>query len=279
MRNDRQTELRHRLLRDFTFTIPLVVIVLLVSIAISPDLWGAGDPFDCTLERSLRPPSASHPFGFDLQGCDYYTRVLHGTRSSLTVGVLVVAMTTLIGVTIGSAVGLLRGPLDWIMGLLSDVVLSVPLILAAALVLTFVEGRGIVQVVLALVVLGWPPMTRLVRAQVRTINEATYVTAARSLGAGKMRLLARHILPNAMGPLVVFAASYTAIAVTAEAILTFLGTGLQLPAVSWGLMLSQARFRSLQYPHLLIPGLFLTVTVACFVLIGEALRRALEPEV
>lgn len=267
-----------RLRRDPSFLLPALGIVLIASIAIAPGLWGAGDPFQCTLDRSLLSPSLDHPFGFDLQGCDYYTRVLHGARSSLAVAVLVVLFISVIALVVGSVIGLKRGLLDTLVGQLGDVLLSMPLILAAAFVLTLVEGRGVGHVVLALVVLGWPPMTLLVRAQVRTIRQAEFVSAARVLGAGGVRLLTKHILPNSMWALVVFATTYTAVAVTAEAILTFLGVGLDLPAISWGLMLAQARFRSVQNPHLLIPALFLSFTVACFVLMGEAIRRAFDPE-
>lgn len=267
-----------RLRRDPSFLAPALIIVLLGTIAIAPEMWGAGDPFDCTLDRSLIRPSLGHPFGFDLQGCDYYTRVLHGARSSLTVAVLVVVLISVISVVIGSLIGFKRGVLDALVGQLGDVLLAMPLILAAAFVLTLFEGRGVAHVVFALVVLGWPPMTLLVRAQVRTIRQAEFVTAARVLGAARLRLLTKHILPNAMWALVVFATTYTAVAVTAEALLTFLGVGLDLPAISWGLMLAQARFRSIENPHLLIPALFLSLTVACFVLVGEAIRRAFDPE-
>lgn len=267
-----------RLRRDPSFLLPAIGIVLLASIAIAPELWGAGDPFDCSLDRSLQKPSVRHPFGFDLQGCDYYTRVLHGARSSLSVAVLVVAFISVISVVIGSLVGFKRGFLDSIVGQLGDVLLSMPLILAAAFVLTMFEGRGVPHVVFALVVLGWPPMTLLVRAQVRAIRKAEFVSAAFVLGADRFRLLTKHILPNALWTLVVFATTYTAVAVTAEALLTFLGVGLDLPAISWGLMLAQARFRSIDNPHLLIPAVFLSLTVACFVLAGEAIRRAFDPE-
>lgn len=267
-----------RLRRDPSFILPALGILLLASIAVAPGLWGAGDPFDCTLDRSLASPSLGHPFGFDLQGCDYYTRVLHGARSSLAVAVLVVAFISVISLVIGSAIGFKRGILDSVVGQLGDVLLSMPLILAAAFVLTLFEGRGVGHVVFALVVLGWPPMTLLVRAQIRSIRQAEFVSAALVLGANRFRLLSKHILPNALWALVVFATTYTAVAVTAEALLTFLGVGLDLPAISWGLMLAQARFRSIENPHLLIPALFLSFTVACFVFAGEAIRRAFDPE-
>lgn len=262
-----------RRLRHPGVLVPAGIILVLFLVAVSPPLWGAGDPFECSLDRSLLAPRAGHPFGFDLQGCDYYTRVLYGARSSLTVAVLVVSLTGFIGVILGSIVGLRGGWLDAVVGHIADVVLAVPLILAAALVLTFFEDRGELQVVFGLVVLSWPTMTRQVRGEVRRLRSHAYVESARALGANDLRILRSHILPNAMWPLLVYAAGFTALAIAAEAILSFLGIGLALPAISWGLMLAQVRYRVLDHPHLLIPALFLSLTVAAFVFLAEALRR------
>ena len=267
-----------RLLRSPAFLVPLFVILVLAGMAFAPTAFGAGDPFDCSLSKSLEPPKAGHPFGFDLQGCDYYTRVLHGARSSLAVAVLVVVFTALIGMVVGSLIAMRGGWLDAGINQLSDVLLSVPLLLAAAFVMSLIGDRGVLEVVTGLTILSWPPMTKLVRSEVRSLRSREYVDAARALGAGRIRILLRHILPNAMWPVIAFAAGYTAIAVAAEAILTFLGAGLELPAISWGLMLSQARFRIIASPHLLIPALFLSATVAAFVFLGEACRRIFDVE-
>ena len=265
-----------RLLRSPAVLAPLLVILVLAMMAVAPQVFGAGDPFDCNLSRSLDPPRFGNPFGFDLQGCDYYTRVLHGARSSLAVAFLVVLATGMVGLVVGSAIAMRGGWPDAVVNQLTDVLLSVPLLLAAAFVMTLIGDRGVLEVVLGLTVLSWPPMTRLVRAEVRALRTREYVDAARALGAGRMRILGRHILPNAIWPILTFAAGFTAIAVAAEAILTFLGAGLELPAISWGLMLAQARFRGIQAPHLLIPALFLSATVAAFVFLGEGCRRVLE---
>ncbi|HEX2239631.1 MAG TPA: ABC transporter permease [Actinomycetota bacterium] len=269
---------RGALLRDVPFLISVGIIALLALVALAPGLFGAGDPFDCSLDRSLERPSLRHPFGFDFQGCDYYTLVLYGARSSLAVGAVVVAGTALLGVLVGSIAGLKQGIFDAIVGRLGDAVLAVPLILGGSLILTFIEGRSTLHVIWVLVVLGWPPMARLVRSHVRRARTETYVEAARALGAGDGRLLRVHLLPNVLWPVVIFGASYVAVAVTAEALLSFLGVGLELPAISWGLMLSEARFRMLQSPHLLIPAAFLSATVTAFVFLGEALRRNLDPQ-
>jgi len=260
------------------FVVPLLVIAVLASMAISPQLWGAGDLFDCDLARSLEGPQQGHLFGFDLQGCDMYAQVLYGARSSLSVALLVGALTLVVGVALGSVIGFRGGWLDAVVQQASDVVLAVPLLLAAAVVMTFVDDRGVWPVSLTLVVLGWPPMTRVVRAEVRGLRQQSFAEAARALGASDRRILRRHILPNAMWPISVFAAGYTAVVVAAEAILTFLGVGLSLPAVSWGLMLARVRYRVLDHPHLLVPALFLSVTVAAFVFLGESLRNHFEPE-
>ncbi len=266
------------LLRDPLFLIALAIIVLLGLIAAAPGVFGAGDPYDCSLDHSLERPSFGHPFGFDFQGCDYYTLVLHGARSSLAVGVVVVAGTALLGTLLGSIAGLRRGIFDAFVGRIGDAVIAVPLILGGSLILSFIEPRSAVHVMWVLVVLGWPPMARLVRSHVLRAMTEPYVEAARALGARDRRLLRVHLLPNVLWPVVVFAAGYVAVAVTAEALLSFLGVGLQLPATSWGLMLSEARFRILQAPHLLIPAAFLSLTVGAFVFLGEALRRVLDPQ-
>lgn len=266
------------LLRDVPLLISLGVIVLLALLALVPGLFGTGDPYDCSLDHSLERPSWGHPFGFDFQGCDYYSQVLLGARSSLAVGAVVVAGTALVGVVLGSIAGLKQGILDAVIGRMGDVVLAVPLIIGGSLILSFIETRNAVHVMWVLVLLGWPPMARLVRSHVRRAATEQYVEAARALGARDGRLLRVHLLPNVLWPVVVFAASYVAVAVTAEALLSFLGVGLQLPAISWGLMLSEARFRMLQAPHLLIPAAFLSATVTAFVFMGEALRRRLDPQ-
>ncbi|MFN2527024.1 MAG: ABC transporter permease [Actinomycetota bacterium] len=267
-----------RLLRDPPFVVSLGVILFLTVVALAPGLFGAGDPFDCSLDRSLERPSLQHPFGFDFQGCDYYTLVLLGARSSLAVGAVVVAGTALVGILVGSIAGLREGIFDALVGRMGDAVLAVPLILGGSLILSFIDSRSAIHVMWVLVVLGWPPMARLVRAQVMRTKGEPYVEAARALGVGDGRLLRVHLLPNVLWPVVVFAASYVAVAVTAEALLSFLGVGLELPAISWGLMLAEARFRILQSPHLLIPAAFLAATVTAFVFFGEALRRLLDPQ-
>ena len=250
---------------------------MLAAIAVAPDQFGAGDRFDCSLDHSLDGPSAAHPFGYDIQGCDYYTQTLLGARTSLMIGLSVVAFALPIGLMLGSLTGYFEGPLDAAVGRLADIFFAVPLVFGGAVILAMVPGQGVVQVALVLVVFAWPPMLRLVRSSVMVTKRETYVEAARALGASDLRILRRHVIPNAMGPVLVYASVYVGFAITAEALLSFMGVGLELPAVSWGLMLARISYYTPRAPHLLFPAVFLTVTVGAFVLLGGSLRRALNP--
>lgn len=252
--------------------------MVLAGAALVPALVGAGDPRDCVLAESLAPPRAGHWFGFDVQGCDGYAQSIHGARSSLAIGALVVTASALLGIVVGGVVGYLGGPVDAVVGRITDLAFAVPLVLGGMVVLSLVDVRGIPQVALVLTLLGWPPFARLMRSSVLSVRGETYVEAARALGAGDLRILRRHVLPNAVGPVLAYGAAYVGVVITAEALLSFAGVGLQLPAVSWGVMLAEVRDQVLQAPHLLLPGVLLTATVASCVLLGEALRRGAATE-
>jgi ABC-type dipeptide/oligopeptide/nickel transport system permease subunit len=265
------------LLRDGRAVTAAVLLAIFVAMALVPRLFTGGDPLDCSLSRSLDPPGPGAWFGHDLQGCDQWTQAVYGTRASLAVGVLVVLGATVIGTVLGAVAGFVGGPLDVLLGRLGDVWLAVPPVLGGLVVLTFVDDRGIPQVALTLALLGWPPVLRLVRARVLTVLTEDYIAAARTLGVPGTRILARHVLPNAVGPVLVYASAYTAFAISAEALLSFMGVGLQLPAISWGLMLSESQERLASSPHLLLPGVLLVLLVGAFVLLGEAVRTATDP--
>jgi len=273
----RSSGLSPALLRDPRFLIPMAVIGLLGVMAVAPALFGAGDPRDCSLANSLSRPSAEHWFGLDLLGCDYYTRTLLGARASLVIGGAVVVLAALIGTLFGTLAGFYEGALDAVVARLTDLTFATPLVLGGAVLLSFSDTRGLVQVTVVLALLGWPPMLRLMRASVLRTKHAEYVQAARAMGASDLRLMRRHIVPNAGWPVLVYGCAYVGIAISAEALLSFAGVGLQLPTISWGLMLNQVQDRVLRAPHLLIPGAFLTVTVGAFVFLGEALRAASNP--
>lgn len=261
------------------FVISAVLIVVLVLMAAWPGLFTSIDPRQCSLTNSLLRPSAEHWFGTDLQGCDYYARTIHGARISITIGLLVTIFATFIAVVGGSIAGYYGGITDTIIARITDIWFAVPTILGGIVILTLFGERGVLQVSLVLIVLGWPTMLRLARSAVLSVKEEEYVDAARALGASDFRIISRHILPNSLAPVIVYATITVGVIIAAEAALSFLGVGLQLPAISWGLMISVAQNRILTAPHLLLfPGLFLSVTVFSFILMGDALRDALDPK-
>ncbi|MFH1329321.1 MAG: ABC transporter permease [Actinomycetota bacterium] len=261
------------------FIISGILIVILALMAIWPTLFTRGDPRACNLADSLLRPSGEHWFGTDVQGCDYYARTIWGARVSITIGVLVTACATLIAVVLGSMAGYYGGIVDTFIARVTDIWFAIPTILGGIVILRSIfSTRGLFQVSLVLIVLGWPTMLRLVRSAVMATREMDYVDAARALGVRNFRIIRRHILPNAVAPVIVYATITVGVIISAEAALSFLGVGLQLPAISWGLMISVAQNRILTAPHLLLfPGAFLSVTVFSFILMGDALRDALDP--
>lgn len=281
----RQASLWHdawlELRRNPLAIVSAVFILLFIVMAIAPGLFTSIDPGPaaCSLSNSLGRPQQGHPFGFDIQGCDYYTQVIYGARASIAVGVLTTLSAFTIALIFGSLAGYFGGLMDAVIARITDVVFAIPTILGGIVLLSVLDNRGIVQVSAVLILLGWTTMLRLMRSSVLSIRDADFVVAARALGARNRRVLTRHILPNAVAPVIVYATIYVGIIISAEAALSFLGVGLQLPNISWGLQLNAAQNRLLQAPHLLLfPGLFLSVTIFAFILMGDALRDALDPK-
>ncbi|MBK6798302.1 MAG: ABC transporter permease subunit [Acidobacteria bacterium] len=224
-------------------------------------------------------PAWEHPFGLDDLGRDVLSRVIYGARISMQVGVMVVLISALIGMIIGSVSGYYGGWIDRIFsGFLFNVFLAFPSILLAIAMVAFL-GPSIRNLILALSVIGWVGYARLIRGQVLKVREFDYVTAARALGASDFRILFRHILPNAIQPLIVQASLGMAGAVLSEASLSFLGLGVQPPTSSWGVMLNDARSYLNVAPHLLIfPGIAVMLTVLAFNFVGDGLREWLDPK-
>jgi len=272
---DAWIELRHNPL----FIVASALILMFAAMAIVPGLFTNADPRACNLSNSLIRPSATNWFGFDLQGCDYYAQIIYGARASISIGLLTVSAAAVVGVLFGSLAGYYGGWIDALAARLSDIVFAIPTVLGGIVFLSALDEQGIPQVSAVLVLLGWPTMLRLMRSSVLAAKESDYIDAARALGASDARIIRRHILPNAIAPVVVYATIYVGIIITAEAALTFLGVGLQLPAISWGLMLSEAQNRVLTAPHLLFfPGAALSLAILSFILMGDALRDALDPK-
>jgi peptide/nickel transport system permease protein/oligopeptide transport system permease protein len=262
------------------FLIGLAVMLVIVVMALFPALFARGiNPTDCDLSLSRQTPSAAHWFGMDLQGCDYYANVIYGARNSVMIGLLSVIGVLIIGVLVGALAGYFGGWADSVLARITDVFFGIPLFLGALILLTVTANRSVWTVSLALVVFGWMTAMRLVRSSVVSIRESDYVLAAQALGASSGRILVRHILPNAVAPVFVYATIAVGTFISAEAALTYLGIGLQAPEISWGLQINVAQSLIGSSPHLLLfPALFLLVTVLGFILLGDALRDALDPK-
>ncbi|AMY22280.1 peptide/nickel transport system permease protein/oligopeptide transport system permease protein [Rhodococcus fascians] len=262
------------------FIIGTFLLVVLLVMAVFPQLFARGiDPRVCSLSNSRKTPSAEHWFGTDIQGCDYYANVIYGARISLSIGVLSVIGVLIIGVLIGALAGYFGGFTDSILARFTDVFFGIPLLLGALILLTVTEQRTIFTVSLALVAFGWMTAMRLVRSSVIAIKNSEYVQAAQALGASTYRILVRHILPNALAPVIIYATISVGTFIAAEATLTFLGIGLQAPEISWGLQINLGQNVFLTAPHLvLFPAAFLSVTVLAFIMLGDALRDALDPK-
>lgn len=267
--------------RNPIFLISAVLILVMITMAAFPQLFTDANAYtqDCDLSKSKKGPMPGHPFGFDVQGCDFYTNVIYGARPSIIIGVMVTLIALAIAVVLGTASGYYGGVVDGIIARVTDVVFGLPLLLGATVILVASPTRGVWKVCLVLAALWWTTMTRLMRSSVLSVRNMDYVGAAKGLGASDLRVMIKHILPNALPPVIVYATLNVGIVISAGATLTFLGVGLQAPAVSWGLQLNTARYFFLDYPHLLLfPSLFLSVTVLAFILLGDAVRDALDPK-
>ncbi|MFF2657805.1 ABC transporter permease [Kitasatospora sp. NPDC058032] len=268
--------------RNPVFIIGAVLVFCLLVISAVPQLFTDGSPFAggaCDLDNSLKRPSAEHWFGFDVQGCDIYTRTIWGARNSVTVGVLTTLTVTVVGSLLGLLAGWKGGIVDSILSRFTEIFFSIPLLLGGMLIMSMWGSGNAISVSVVMAVLGWPQIFRIMRASVLANKNNDYVMAARALGAGSGRITFRHILPNAVAPVIVVAAISLGVYIGAEAALSYLGIGVQPPQISWGLMISDAQPRFLNAPHvLLFPAAVLSITVLAFIMLGDAVRDALDPK-
>ncbi len=272
-----------KLRRRPLFIISALMIVLLLVVAFFPGLFTQTAPNDnCQLGDSLAGPSAGHPLGFTFQGCDIYSRVIHGTQASLTVGVVSVIFVLIIGVTLGALAGFFGGWVDTIIARIGDIFFALPLVLGALVVTQlpfFRENKSVFTVVVVIVMLGWPQMARITRGAVIEVRNADFVTAARSLGVSKIGTLVRHVVPNALAPIIVLATMELGVFIVTEATLSFLGIGLPGSIMSWGNDISAAKDTLRTNPEVLMfPATALSITVLSFIMLGDALRDALDPK-
>ncbi|MBX3265211.1 MAG: ABC transporter permease [Acidobacteria bacterium] len=259
--------------------IGLAIASTVIFVAIFAPFLATHDVTAQNLELRFAAPSAEHWFGTDGLGRDVFSRVLFGARISLQVGIIVVTVSAIVGIFIGSIAGFYGGWVDRILsGYLFNVFLAFPGLLLAIAFVAFL-GAGLDKLIVALCIIGWVGYARVMRGQVLKVREYDFVQAARALGASNMRILFTHILPNAIQPLIVQSSLGMAGAVLSEASLSFLGLGIPPPAPSWGTMIEEARNFFSIYPHVLFfPGAAIALTVLAFNFIGDGLREYLDPK-
>ncbi len=262
----------------------IVLGLLILGVTLAP--LSPYDPAISDIKNRYQAPSLEHPFGTDGLGRDVLTRVLFGGRISMFVGLMVVAITLVIGVPIGAIAGYFGGWIDNILMRIIDAVLALPslmvLILLSAILrstdLPFVKSNNVMTIAVVIGILAWPTVARLVRAVFLTFREMEYVTAARALGASDRQIMLGEILPNGFGPIIVESTLEVGYAIMEESGLSFLGFGIMPPTPSWGNLLNNAQEHLTQYPWLAIfPGVMIFLTIISINFIGDGLRDALDP--
>ena len=262
------------------FWVAGAIILLLVVVAVFPQWFTSVSPTSCALTYSLEPPAPGHPLGYNLQGCDIYARVIYGTRTSLSVGLIVTLIIATLGIAVGAFAGYFGGWLDSVLMRVGDIFFAIPYILAAVVIMSmFLKDRNILIISLAIGFFGWPSTARILRSEVLRVKQSDYVMASEALGLSRVRTMFTHVLPNSIAPVIVVSTIGLAAAITAEATLSFLGVGLPGSIMSWGNDISAAQQRLRTDPMPLVyPSIALSLTVLSFIMLGETVRDALDPK-
>nr|WP_085831246.1 ABC transporter permease [Collinsella vaginalis] len=272
-----------RLRRNKLAVAAIIWIVFVVIVALTADLWaqqllGSPTSSDSTTlaQTSLLAPNAEHPFGTDALGRDILVRVIYGARVSLSVGIMATAISTVIGLILGALAGFYGGIWDTIIMRAADIFLAFPYVLFVVSMIAVI-GRSLTNVFVAIGILGWPSIARVFRSAILTVKENDYVDAARAMGASDMRIIFRHIFPNSVASIVVYATMNIGGAILTESALSFLGMGVVPPTPSWGTMIQDGQAYLTTAPWMMImPGLAILSTVLAFTLLGDGLRDALD---
>lgn len=263
------------------FWVSSIIILVVILVSFFPTLFTQVDPRACALSFSNAAPAPGHPLGYNMQGCDVYSRMIHGTSTSVTVGLIVIFITFVLGTIMGALAGFFGGFMDTVLSRVGDIFFSIPYILAAVVVMSVLsEYRNPLVIAFAIGGFAWPVTARVVRSEILRVKNADFVMASRSLGVSNFMTLLRHVLPNSIAPAIVVTTISLSSAIVAEATLSFLGVGLpQGSFISWGNDISAAQLSLRTDPMPLIwPSLALTVTVLGFILLGEVVRDALDPK-
>lgn len=263
------------------FWISAALIVIVVIVALFPGWFTQVPPNnDCQLANSNGGPQPGHPLGFTRQGCDIYSRIIHGTSTSLSVGIIVTVLVAFLGLVFGGLAGFYGGWIDSVLSRLGDIFFSIPYILAAVVIMSVLSQYANVWVIsLAIGIFAWPATARVLRAEILRVKNADFVMASTAIGVAPFRILVRHVLPNSIAPVIVITTISLASAIVAEATLSFLGVGLPSSTMSWGNDISQAQTDLRTAPQtLILPSIALSVTVLAFIMMGEVIRDALDPK-
>lgn len=267
-----------RLRRNPVFLVSVVLIVFVMLVVLWPSLFTSQDPRLCLGEFGMDGPREGHPFGFDKQGCDIYSRTIYGARASVSVGIASAMLFLLVGGILGALSGFYGGLLDTIVSRIAEIFYAIPMVLAAIVLLQLLRPAGIMTVVAILVAFTWPQAARITRGAVIEAKNSEYVTAAKALGVSRLGTLMKHVLPNSASPLIVVATIWLGVFIVTEATLSYLGVGLPPSIVSWGADIDRAKTEIRTSPILFYPATALAITVLSFIMLGDAVRDALDPK-
>lgn len=267
-----------RLKKDPVAIVSFIIIVFLsLSAILAPWISPYTDSYQ-DVDNILKGPSSAHLLGTDEFGRDILSRIIYGARVSLSVGIIAEAIAVTIGVIIGALAGYYGGKVDMFLSRLIEIFAAFPKILFA-IVIMFALGKGVINVFIAIGLVGWTSVARVIRSQVLQLKENLYVEAARASGGSSLSIIVKHLIPNCLSTIIVITTMEIPFAIMYEASLSFLGLGVQPPGASWGQMISMARkFLRAAPGYSIFPGIALVVTVLAFNLLGDALRDALDPK-
>lgn len=256
----------------------LTIIVCVWGVAIFAPWIAPYDPLEMDFNAILVPPSSAHWFGTDMYGRDIFSRIVYGARISVQIGFIVVGIGASIGTFLGSIAGYFGGIWDTVIMRIVDLLLAFPFIVLA-IVIAATLGPGLINVMIALGSVSWLSYARVVRGEILSLKEREFISAAKAMGAGHLRILFRHILPNCVASVIVLATLQMATALVAAASLSFLGMGVQPPQPSWGAMLNEAQeYLRQSWWYAFFPGMAIVITVLALNFIGDGLRDVLDPK-
>lgn len=269
-----------RLRKNKLAIIGTAIIMVLVLTALAAPLVAPYDPTRQNLDISLSSPNAKHWFGTDILGRDYFSRVVYGSRISISIGVVAVSITLVLGLIFGALAGYYGRWVDAVIMRFADMFFAFPFIVGVIVLIT-VLGRTLPRLPVLFVAIGlfgWASVARIFRSSIIQVKNAEYVEAARAMGASHWRILTRHVVPNSLAPVIVFATIATGTVILTEAALSFLGVGVPVGTPAWGLMVSEGKSHLTTEPWLVIfPGVAIVVTVLGFIFLGDGLRDSMDP--